>query len=115
MLLFDSEWDFSEITSSKITHLYLEYSGIVSDWKSKPERFENLMKGIKSSKALSDSIKWIYVEQWKITKEYAEQVLKDLSLSTIKIHWNEDKNLKSDEIKPKRRNSMNIKSDPKNI
>ena len=64
----DNEWDFSAMKSCKIEHFYLFSSGQdeCSNWKFYPNRFLNIIKGIKNCAPLKKTLKLLQVSNSSI-------------------------------------------------
>ena len=72
---------------SKIDHLGFGGSGgsDYSNWKSHPMRFENLVASIAKSQGLRDSLKTLWIGNWGITKEKAQEVLNKYDLKSVEL------------------------------
>ena len=85
----DSEWKFSNVKSSRLWSISFEKSGDkeYSDWDSKPYRFTNILKGIKSWNALISSLKRINIADCGIKKKQGSKLLKEYFLSNIQFQY----------------------------
>ena len=84
----DSKFDFGDqLDSSDIQNLNVQSCGNTAngDWAVHPERFENLLEAISNSLALRNSLKTLYIADYGVSKEKAEQVCKKYGLNELSI------------------------------
>ena len=83
----DEQVDFWNMEESKVEYLSFQYSGgsAYSNWKSHPMRFENLVASIAKSQGLKHSLKTLYIRDWEITKDKAQEVLNKYNLKSVAL------------------------------
>ena len=87
ILLTDSEWDFSKITSSNIKCISFLRTGSqwYSDWSAHPFRFKNILKGITGCLPLKSNIKDIEITLWDLEMEESKEYMKEFDLCHINL------------------------------
>ena len=84
----DSKFDFGDqLDLSNIQYFCVQHCGSNDngDWAENPLRFENLLEAISNSVALRNSLKTLYIDGCRISKEKAEQICKKYGLNELKI------------------------------
>ena len=83
----DKQVDFGNMEGCKIECLGFYSSGgsSYSNWKSHPMRYENLVASIAKSEGLINSMKTLYIGEWEIAKDKAQEVLNKYNLKSISL------------------------------
>ena len=83
----DEQPHFGSMEGSILERLVFHWCGHsnLSNWKTYPMRFENLIAGIAQSEGLKKSINRLHISDCEITRDYAQTILNKYSLNSVTL------------------------------
>ena len=79
-------------TRQKVSISMVEVWNNKSNWYQYPNKLERIIKSI-SMWSIKDTLKYLYVDEWEVTKGQVKKMLDDCSMIKVKIYAHTSKNI----------------------